>query len=100
VTIWKPELPEGTKARYAAIANALAADIAAGRLPEGERLPTHRELADVLGIAIGTVTRAYAGRSAAVSSAARWAAAPSSDPRPCTPPSPRAAAHREGPSST
>jgi DNA-binding transcriptional MocR family regulator len=60
MTIWKPQLPEGTKARYAAIANALAADIATGRLPEGERLPTHRDLADVLGVAIGTVTRAYA----------------------------------------
>src|SRR6185503_17679557 len=60
MTMWKPDLTEGTKARYAVIANALAADIASGRLPAGERLPTHRELADALGIAIGTVTRAYA----------------------------------------
>jgi len=58
--MWRPELPSGTKSRYAAIANALAADIASGQLAAGERLPTHRELADVLGIAIGTVTRAYA----------------------------------------
>ncbi len=60
MTMWKPDLPEDSKARYAAIANALAHDIASGRLPSGERLPTHRELADALGIAIGTVTRAYA----------------------------------------
>lgn len=60
MTMWKPELSHGTTSRYAAIANALAQDIASGRLPEGHRLPTHRELADALGIAIGTVTRAYA----------------------------------------
>jgi DNA-binding transcriptional MocR family regulator len=58
--MWKPELNPGTKSRYAAIANALAHDIATGRLSQGHRLPTHRELADALGIAIGTVTRAYA----------------------------------------
>jgi DNA-binding transcriptional MocR family regulator len=58
--MWKPEVSEGTKARYANIANALARDIASGRLPSGERLPTHRELADALGVAVGTVTRAYA----------------------------------------
>lgn len=58
--MWTPDLPEGGKARYATIADALARDIATGRLPDGERLPTHRELADMLGVAIGTVTRAYA----------------------------------------
>lgn len=59
--MWTPELGKsGGKARYAAIVDALARDIGRGRLAEGARLPTHRELADALGVAIGTVTRAYA----------------------------------------
>ncbi len=58
--MWKPELPQASKARYAAIANAIAHDVASGRLAAGERLPTHRDLADALGVATGTVTRAYA----------------------------------------
>lgn len=33
--------------------------IESGELAPGERLPTHRELADRLGVALGTVTRAY-----------------------------------------
>lgn len=60
MTIWTPEVGDVPgKARYAAIVEALARDVASGRLPEGARLPTHRELADTLGVAIGTVTRAY-----------------------------------------
>ncbi len=31
-----------------------------GRLRPGDRLPTHRELAETLGLAVGTVTRGYA----------------------------------------
>jgi DNA-binding transcriptional MocR family regulator len=60
MTIWKPELPAGDTPHYIMIANALAKDVATGRLREGHRLPTHRELADALGVAVGTVTRAYA----------------------------------------
>jgi DNA-binding transcriptional MocR family regulator len=57
---WKPkELPQG-RARYLAIADALAHDVESGRLPPGERLPAQRELAQVLGVNVGTVTRAYA----------------------------------------
>jgi DNA-binding transcriptional regulator YhcF (GntR family) len=37
----------------------LAAQIRAGELPPGERLPTVRRLADDLGIAVNTVARAY-----------------------------------------
>jgi len=43
-----------------AIAEALAADITAGRFNAGDRLPTHRDLAWRLGVTIGTVSRAYA----------------------------------------
>ncbi len=61
MTIWNPTLDEDDGSpRYLAIVEALDRDIASGRLPEGERLPTHRELAARLGVAIGTVTRAYA----------------------------------------
>jgi len=39
---------------------ALAGDVESGRLAPGTQLPTQRELADVLGVSLGTVTRAYA----------------------------------------
>ncbi|MBC8071317.1 MAG: PLP-dependent aminotransferase family protein [Deltaproteobacteria bacterium] len=45
--------------RYLAIADSLAEDIRSGRLGVGERLPTHRDLADALGVTVGTVSRAY-----------------------------------------
>lgn len=38
----------------------MAADIAAGTLAPGTRLPTHRALADALGVTVGTISRAYA----------------------------------------
>ncbi len=44
---------------FQALAEALVADISSGKLPPGERLPTHRDLADALGTSVGTVTRAY-----------------------------------------
>src|SRR5712671_2621770 len=42
------------------IVAALTRDIDRGRLRSGTRLPTHRELAAQLGVAVGSVTRAYA----------------------------------------
>ncbi len=59
MTSWAPELSRFSGPRYAAIANALAADIAAGRLRAGDRLPPQRELAWRLKVTVGTVTRAY-----------------------------------------
>jgi DNA-binding transcriptional MocR family regulator len=47
-------------ARYKVVVDAFAADIRAGRLPAGTRLPTHRQLAAREGIALATATRAYA----------------------------------------
>lgn len=58
-TSWKPALDGRSGPRYRAIADALADDIAAGALPIGSRLPTHRDLAHALGVTVGTVTRAY-----------------------------------------
>jgi DNA-binding transcriptional MocR family regulator len=45
---------------YLALADAIAEDVAAGRLRPGTQLPTHRELAHVLGVDLTTVTRGYA----------------------------------------
>jgi DNA-binding transcriptional MocR family regulator len=61
VTIWVPEAFENASPNLAdQIVRAIAADIERGKLSPGARLPTHRDLADALGVAIGTVTRAYA----------------------------------------
>ncbi len=60
MTMWQPQLVESDGPRYIAIAEALARDLQAGRLRPGARLPTHRDLADQLGLTVGTVTRAYA----------------------------------------
>lgn len=60
MTIWLPVLSGLPEPKYQAIVDALDRDISAGVLPPGARLPTQRELAARLGIAIGTVSRAYA----------------------------------------
>lgn len=60
MTSWAPEIRQRRGPRYLAIAEALAEDAGAGRLRPGAQLPTHRELADRLGLTVGTVTRAYA----------------------------------------
>ncbi len=57
---WHPPALSDDGPVYRAIADALAADIAAGRLTPGARLPTHRDLADALGVTVTTITRAYA----------------------------------------
>lgn len=57
--MWQPQLDPG-RPRFLAIADALGDDVTSGRLPGGERLPTHRDLAGTLGLSVGTVTRAYA----------------------------------------
>jgi DNA-binding transcriptional MocR family regulator len=60
MTSWMPNLKGRKGPLYQAIVTALAEDLAAGRLREGDRLPTHRDLAEALGVTVGTVTRAYA----------------------------------------
>jgi DNA-binding transcriptional MocR family regulator len=69
MTSWRPRLPRRTgrslTARldpplYARIVDALAADIAEGRLVPGSRLPTQRELAEHVGATVATITRSYA----------------------------------------
>jgi DNA-binding transcriptional MocR family regulator len=48
------------RARYKRLVDSLAADIRAGTLPPGSRLPTHRQLAAKEGIALVTASRVYA----------------------------------------
>ena len=60
MTIWRPTLPDDAEPKYQALVDALDRDIETGVLPPGTRLPTQRELASRLGVAIGTVSRAYA----------------------------------------
>ncbi len=48
------------RARYKDVVDTLAADIRAGRIPPGTRLPTHRDLAAREGLALVTATRVYA----------------------------------------
>jgi len=57
--MWRPALDPSAPSRHVALLRALERDIASGRLTPGARLPTHRDLADALGISVGTVTRAY-----------------------------------------
>ncbi|MFM9845463.1 MAG: PLP-dependent aminotransferase family protein [Dongiaceae bacterium] len=59
MTIWVPDITSSPRARYLAIVDALASDIAEGKLEQGRKLPTHRDLAYRLGVTVGTVTRAY-----------------------------------------
>jgi len=57
---WQPSQGLGDGPVYLAIADAIAADMASGRLAPGTRLPPQRALAKMLGIDFTTVTRAYA----------------------------------------
>ncbi len=56
---WIPTIIDRVGPVYARILDALADDIANGRLHRGQQLPTHRALARTLGIDLTTVTRAY-----------------------------------------
>lgn len=57
---WSPRLSRRDSPVYLAIADSIAEDVAAGRLGPGTRLPTHRELAELLDVDLTTVTRGYA----------------------------------------
>lgn len=57
---WVPDVSGAAGPVYLAIADALAADVARGRLRPGTRLPPQRDLAEALGVNLTTVTRALA----------------------------------------
>ena len=62
--MWTPQIQNSSGPFFRAIVEAIRGDIAGGVLRPGERLPTHRELAERLGVARGTVMRAYAEATA------------------------------------
>ena len=60
MTMWRPDLEARPGPLYMAIVDALAADVSSGALKPASRMPTHRDLAESLGVTVGTVSRAYA----------------------------------------
>jgi len=59
MTIWTPDLTPFDGPLYLKLVKAIEQGIARGELTAQTRLPTHRSLADRLGVTVGTVTRAY-----------------------------------------
>ena len=58
-TMWSSMIDLTVGLRYRAIADAIREATAQGDLRPGDPLPTHRALADQLGVTVGTVSRAY-----------------------------------------
>lgn len=56
--LWRPDVAAHAGPTYQAIVHALEADVAAGRVAPGARLPSQRALARTLGVNLTTVTRA------------------------------------------
>ncbi len=59
MTIWPPTKAELSRPAYRSLSQRMVAAIEAGALSPGTRLPTHRGLADELGLSVQTVSRAY-----------------------------------------
>src|SRR5215218_4219442 len=60
MTNWLPDLQDRSGPLYIKLADRIEADIAAGVLPKGSKLPPQRNLAYDIGVTIGTIGRAYA----------------------------------------
>lgn len=58
-SIWVPGFTRGGGARYLQIVGSIERAIGDGRLAPGDRLPAQRRLADLLGVDLTTVTRAF-----------------------------------------
>lgn len=59
MTLWRPDPALIRRPAYLSLADQFARAIHDGRLANGERLPTHRALADELKLSVQTVSRAY-----------------------------------------
>ncbi|QDW39885.1 PLP-dependent aminotransferase family protein [Bradyrhizobium sp. KBS0727] len=57
---WVPILPSNGGPRYLAFVDSLEEDIASGQIKPGMRLLPQREMAQRLGLSIGTISKAYA----------------------------------------
>jgi len=66
VAHWSRRLEASAQPAYLLIADLIAEDVRNGRLSARERLPTLRELADLLRLNYTTVARAYAEARATV----------------------------------
>jgi len=59
MTMWLPSALDPQQPAYLALADAIGNAIRLGQLRPGDQLPTHRRLADLLGVNVSTITRAY-----------------------------------------
>ncbi|MEJ0050250.1 MAG: PLP-dependent aminotransferase family protein [Methylovirgula sp.] len=59
MSLWQPRLVETARMKYLGIVEALEADVWAGRLQPGDRLPAQRAIAEALKVDLTTVTRAF-----------------------------------------
>ena len=57
--MWDLKIINTDKSLYIAIADAIERDIRLGILQAGNKMPTHRELANKVGVNVTTITRAY-----------------------------------------
>lgn len=57
--MWQPHLTVGAAQKYLGLVDALEADIRAGRVAPGDRLPPQRAVARTLDLSMTTVTRAF-----------------------------------------
>lgn len=59
MTMWPPNPATLKRPVYRSLADSLIEAIKSGEVQQGDRLPTHRDLAEKLGISVQTVSRAY-----------------------------------------
>ncbi|CAJ1782095.1 hypothetical protein LGKMAHEF_00688 [Aeromonas salmonicida] len=78
MTIWTPDLTPFDGPLYLKLVKAIEQAIHDGTLPPRTRLPTHRALADRLGVTVGTITRAYGEAERPACWRPRWDTAPGS----------------------
>jgi DNA-binding transcriptional MocR family regulator len=57
--MWTPNLRDKRGPLYDRLRNAIIFDIRNGTLKPGDQLPPHRELAEKIGVSVGTVSRAF-----------------------------------------
>ncbi|AFJ03812.1 Transcriptional regulator, GntR family domain / Aspartate aminotransferase [Methylophaga frappieri] len=58
MSIWQPRINAQARVKYVGIVEALESDIKNRQVKPGDRLPTQRQIANVLGVDLTTVTRA------------------------------------------
>ncbi|NVO58207.1 PLP-dependent aminotransferase family protein [Rhodobacteraceae bacterium B1Z28] len=59
MTIWLPDPSTLSSPLHSSLALAIAKAISDGMLPKGTQLPTHRKMAEELGLSVHTVSKAY-----------------------------------------